>query len=167
MNRRDFIQTGTALSLTTTATMGLGTKIFAEPFLVKDFDKLINEKGEYILPSLPYDYNALEPYMDAETLNLHHTFHHGGAVKGLNKDIQKIKEATEKGELETVDYWVKKSAHHGSSHVLHSIFWTNLSGKGIKEPKGELLKRINAGFGSFDKFKALMAQVSKNVDGSG
>jgi superoxide dismutase, Fe-Mn family len=167
MDRRDFIQKGTALSLVTAGTMALGNNIFAEPFIVKDFDKLINEKGEYILPPLPYDYNALEPYMDAETMNLHHTFHHGGAVKGLNKDMQKIKEASEKGDLETVDYWVKKSAHHGSSHILHSIFWTNLSSKGGKEPKGELLKRINLTFGSFDKFKALMAQVSKNVDGSG
>jgi Fe-Mn family superoxide dismutase len=167
MNRRDFMQKGTALSIVTAGTASLGSNIFAEPFLIKDFDKLINEKGEYILPALPYDYNALEPYMDAETLNLHHTFHHGGAVKGLNKDMLKIKEALEKSELDTVDYWVKKSAYHGSSHVLHSIFWTNLSGKGAKEPKRELLKRINNNFGSFEKFKTLIALVSKNVDGSG
>ena len=163
MDRRNFF----GKSILAAGALGLGSNVFAEPYLIKGFDKLINEKGEYILPALPYDYNALEPYMDAETLNLHHTFHHGGAVKGLNKDMGKIKEAMEKSDLETVDYWVKKSAHHGSSHVLHSIFWTNLSGKGSAEPKGELLKRIDANFGSFEKFKALVAQVSKNVDGSG
>lgn len=167
MDRRNFLQKGTALSLTAAGAMALGSNIFSEPYLIKDFDKLINEKGEYILPPLPYDHNALEPYMDAETLNLHHTYHHGGAVKGINKDMKMIREASEKGELETVDYWVKKSAFHGSSHVLHSIFWTNLSPKGGGEPKGELMKRINSAYGSFDNFKGLMAQVSKSVDGSG
>ena len=166
MDRRDFIQRGAALTVATGALV-LSNDVFGAPFLVTGLDKLVNEKGEYVLAPLPYDFNALEPYMDAETVNLHYTFHHGGAVKALNKDQAKIKEALDKNDLEVVDYWVKKSAFHGSSHVLHSIFWTNLTGKGATAPKGELLKRIHASYGSFDKFKALIAQVSKNVDGNG
>jgi Fe-Mn family superoxide dismutase len=84
--------------------------------------------------------------------------------------MEKIKLASESGNLEGVEYWVKKSALHASSHILHSIFWTNLapSGKGGGgEPKGELLKRIQAEFGSFDKFKALIAHISNDVDGNG
>jgi Fe-Mn family superoxide dismutase len=166
MNRRHFLATGAAA----TALTPLGSNAFAEPFLVGDLDKLTDEKGVYILPPLAYAQDALEPLMDAETVGLHHQFHHGGAVKGLNKDMEKIKLASESGNLEGVEYWVKKSALHASSHILHSIFWTNLapSGKGGGgEPKGELLKRIQAEFGSFDKFKALIAHISNDVDGNG
>lgn len=166
MNRRHFLVAGAAA----TALAPLGSNAFSEPFLVGDLDKLTDEKGVYILPPLAYAQDALEPLMDAETVGLHHQFHHGGAVKGLNKDMEKIKLASESGNLEGVEYWVKKSALHASSHILHSIFWTNLapSGKGGGgEPKGELLRRIQAEFGSFDKFKALIAHVSNDVDGNG
>src|SRR4051812_23931575 len=166
MDRRNFLLKGTTLSLAA-GSIGLGANIYAAPYLVKGIDNLINEKGEYILSPLPYDYNALEPYMDAETLNLHHTFHHGGAVKALNKDVQKIKAAMEQNETETVSHWVRKFSHHSSSHVLHTIFWSNLSPKGGGEPKGDLLKRINFSFGSFDKLKSLLSAISKDVDGSG
>jgi superoxide dismutase, Fe-Mn family len=168
MNRKDFISKGTTLSLATVSSLAFGQNVFSHPIIIEGLDKLQNEKGDFTLSPLPYDYNALEPYMDAETLNLHYTFHHGGAVKGLNKDILKIKEkeSLDKNDLETVDYWVKKSAYHGSSHILHTIFWTNLSSKG-STPKGELLKRIEKDFGSYDRFKSLIATISKNVDGVG
>lgn len=104
--------------------------------------------------------------MDEETVNIHYTFHHGGAVKGANKDLLMIKKALDENNLETIDYWTKKLSYHFSSHVLHSIFWTNLSNKKT-EPKGELLKRIEKGFGSYDKLKTLLSATSKNVDGSG
>lgn len=74
MDRRNFFQKSTAIPLFTDGTMVLGNNIIVEPFIIKYLDKLINEKGEYILPPLHYEYNALEPFMDAETLNLQHTF---------------------------------------------------------------------------------------------
>ena len=164
-SRRNFMKKAAATTIAVSA-LSHGSKIFAEPVLIDGIDKLQNDKGEYFLAPLPYQTDALEPYMDAETLNLHHNFHHGGAVKGLNKDIVKIKEALDKNDLDTVDYWIKKSAYHGSSHILHTIFWTNLK-KGGGEPKGELLKLIEKQYKSFDKFKGLISQVSNNVDGSG
>jgi len=167
MDRRNFIKNGSALSLLGMSSYAFGKDVFTEPFIVKDMDNLVNEKGEYILAPLPYDFNALEPSMDAETLNLHYTFHHGGAVKALNKDVGKIKDALDKNDTETIDYWIKKSAYHGSSHILHSIFWTNLSGKGGGAPKGELLSRIEKEYGTYDRFKSLISAISKNVDGAG
>ena len=104
--------------------------------------------------------------MDAETMHLHYTFHHGGAVKGANKDLQMIKKALDDNNLETVDYWTKKLSYHFSSHVLHSIFWTNLTNKKTT-PTGDLLKRIEKDFGSYDKLKGYIAATSKNVDGNG
>lgn len=129
-------------------------------------DKLVDANGNFVQQPLPYTEAFLEPYMDAETMHLHYTFHHGGAVKGANKDLQMIKKASDENNLETVDYWTKKLSFHFSSHILHSIFWTNLTNKKT-EPSGELLKRIEKNFGTYDKLKLLIAQTSKNVDGNG
>jgi superoxide dismutase, Fe-Mn family len=164
--RRDFLKS-TAASAITIAALSKNSEIMAEPYTINELDKLQNEKGEFILSPLQYSYDALEPFMDAETLKLHHDFHHAAAVKGLNNDLQKIKESLDKNNLETVDYWVKKSAYHGSSHILHAIFWTNLKKDGGGEPKGELLKTIEKQYGTYDMFKSLLSTVSNNVDGSG
>ena len=122
--------------------------------------------GNYIQQALPYTENLLEPYMDAETMSLHYTFHHGGAVKAANKDLTMIKKALDENNLETIDFWTKKLSYNFSSHILHSIFWTNLTNKKTS-PTGDLQKRIEKNFGSFDRLKALIAETSKNVDGNG
>jgi Fe-Mn family superoxide dismutase len=104
--------------------------------------------------------------MDEETLHLHYTYHHGGAVKGANQDLAKIREALDQNDFGLSDYWTQKMAHHVSSHVLHTIFWTNLTNKKT-DPKGALLKSIEKDFGTFDRLKGLLAQISKSVTGSG
>jgi Fe-Mn family superoxide dismutase len=104
--------------------------------------------------------------MDVEISHPHYAFHHGGAVKGANKDLQMIKKALDDNNLETADFWTKKLSYHFSSHILHSIFWTNLTNKKTL-PQGDLLKRIEKSFGSYDKLKILIAATSKNVDGNG
>ncbi len=170
MNRKDFLRSGT---LAGAATLLTSTNAFTQNLTDNPIDKLVDDKGNYIQQALPYSESFLEPYMDAETMHLHYTFHHGGAVKGANKDMQMIKKAIDEnlssgqaGNLETVDYWTKKLSYHFSSHVLHSIFWTNLTNKQTA-PTGDLLKRIEKNFGSFGKLKALIAETSKNVDGNG
>jgi len=77
-----------------------------------------------------------------------------------------IKKALDDNNLETVDFWTKKLTYHSSSHILHSIFWTNLTNKQT-QPTKELLKRIEKDFGSYDKLKNYLAATSKNVDGNG
>lgn len=163
MNRKDFLHSAILLGA---ASFVANDANAASSLLDNPVDKLVDDKGNFILPPLPYRENALEPYMDEETVHLHYTFHHGGAVKGANKDMENIRAALDKQDLAYADYWTKKAAHHFSSHVLHSIFWTNLS-PNKTEPSGELKKRIEKQFGSFDKFKGLIASVSKNVEGNG
>ncbi len=170
MNRKNFLKSG---SLVGAATLLAGKNAFAQNLTNNNIDKLADANGNFIQQPLPYSENFLEPYMDAETLHLHYTFHHGGATKAANKDLQMIKKALDEnlpaaqaGNLETVDFWTKKLAYHSSSHILHSIFWTNLTNKKTS-PTGDLLKRIEKNFGSFDKLKALIAATSKNVDGNG
>lgn len=67
-------------------------------------DKLVDANGNCIHLAWPYKQNCLEPYMDEETLNLHYTFHHGGAVKGANKDLLMIKKSLNENNIETIDY---------------------------------------------------------------
>jgi superoxide dismutase, Fe-Mn family len=163
MDRKDFLTT-TGLLMATSILPN--NNVFAHSVLESSFDKLTDEKGNFVLQPLPYNQNFLEPNMDEETVNLHYTFHHGGAVKGANVDMQKIQEGIAQNNFELADYWTKKLAHHFSSHLLHTIFWTNLTNKKT-EPKGELLKLIEKHFTSYDKLKGLLSSVSVNVLGNG
>lgn len=79
-------------------------------------------KMSHVLPELPYDYNALEPYYDEQTVKLHHDIHHKGYVDGLNTAEAKLKEARENGDYSLVKHWEKELAFHGSGHILHKIF---------------------------------------------
>jgi Fe-Mn family superoxide dismutase len=163
MDRKKFLASGFSLSALTVLP---SNNLFAQSINDLKTDKLTDDKGDFVLQPLPYKYEFLEPYMDAETVNLHHTFHHGGAVKGANKDLQMIKTAMDDNNYETVDFWTRKLSYHFSSHALHTIFWTNLTNKKT-DPQGDLLRRIEKDFGSYDKLKGYIAATSKNVDGNG
>lgn len=163
MNRKDFIKTSSILggvSLLPT------NNAFSQSLQHSGLDKLTDKDGNFALQPLPYNENFLEPSMDQETLHLHYTFHHGDAVKAANKDLAMIKKAIDENSLDTVDYWTKKLSYHLSSHILHTIFWTNLTNK-KSDPSGTLLKQIEKDFGSYDKLKMLIAKTSKGVDGNG
>ncbi len=163
MNRKQFLSASAILSA---AAILPNQSVVAQNYEANGLDKLTDANGNFLHLPLPYNKNFLEPYMDEETVYLHHTFHHGGAVKGANKDLQMIRKAMDENNLETVDYWTKKLSYHFSSHVLHTIFWTNLANKKT-EPAGGLLKRIEKDFGSFEKLKVYLSKTSKDVDGNG
>ncbi len=163
MDRKLFLQNAAIL---TGATILPAESVFAQNLAGNGIDQLTDANGNFIQQPLPYAENFLEPYMDAETMHLHYTFHHGGAMKAANKDLEQIRKAMELNNFETADYYTKKLAYHFSSHVLHSIFWTNLTNR-KSEPRGELLKDIERDFGSYDKLKGYIAATSKNVDGAG
>lgn len=163
MNRKEFLQNSVILG---SAAILPNNSILAANTELNGMDKLTDAQGNFALQPLPYNDNFLEPYMDAETVHLHYTFHHGGAVKAANKDMEMIRKAMDEKNFETVDYWTKKLAFHFSSHILHSIFWTNLTNK-KSDPTGDLLRGIEKDFGSLDKLKSYIAATSKNVDGNG
>lgn len=170
MNRKDFMKTSVILG---GASLLPSNSTFSQSLQQIGLDRLTDKDGNFALQPLPYSETFLEPSMDQETLHLHYTFHHGDAVKAANKDLQMIKKAVDEnlpagqaGSLETVDYWTKKLSFHLSSHILHTIFWTNLTNK-KSDPSGALLKQIEKDFGSYDKLKLLIAKTSKGVDGNG
>lgn len=163
MNRKDFFKTSAILG---GATLLPNNSVFSQNLAENGIDKLVDADGNFALQPLPFKETFLEPYMDEETVHLHYTFHHGGAVKGANMDLSMIKKALDENSLDTLDFWTKKLALHLSSHILHSIFWTNLTNKKT-DPTGELLRRVEKDFGSFDRLKTLLAKISKDVDGNG
>jgi Fe-Mn family superoxide dismutase len=122
------------------------------------------------LPLLPYEYNALEPYIDEQTMHLHHDIHHKGYVDGLNNAEKKLAEARAAGDFALVKHWSREAAFHGSGHFMHALFWPNMApaGKGGGgEPTGALAEQIKKDFGSFDAFKKHYSAAAVAVEGSG
>ncbi len=118
----------------------------------------------HTLPPLPYDYDALEPYMDEQTVKLHHNIHHKGYVDGLNAAEEKLKK---EGASKAV---LKDLAFHGSGHFFHTMFWENLAPKGegaegeIDEP---LASQIEKDFGGVENLKKQFTAAAVQVEGSG
>jgi len=121
------------------------------------------------LPDLPYGYDALEPYIDEQTMRLHHDIHHAGYVKGLNTAEAKLEEARASGDYALIKHWSREAAFHGSGHLLHSIFWPNMiaASEAKAAPTGSLAEAIDRSFGSFEAFKAQFIAASNAVEGSG
>ncbi len=121
----------------------------------------------YRLPDLPYDYSALEAAMSAEILELHHAKHHAAYVTGANDALEQLAAARDAGALHGLVGLEKTLAFHVSGHVLHSLFWQNLSPDGGGQPEGALAVAIDEHFGSFDAFRAQLSAATTSVQGSG
>ena len=121
----------------------------------------------YALPDLPYDYGALEPHVSGEIMELHHGKHHAAYVKGANAALENLAEARDSDDFTMITKLQKDLAFHVSGHVLHSVFWTNLSPDGGGKPDGVLGEQIDQDFGSFDRFRAHMTEAANTVQGSG
>jgi Fe-Mn family superoxide dismutase len=121
------------------------------------------------LPPLPYAYDALEPYIDEQTMRLHHDLHHAAYVAGLNTAEAKLAEARQAGDFALVKHWSREAAFHGSGHLLHAIFWPNMiaASQAKAAPGGALAEAIDHDFGSFDAFKAQFQAAAVAVEGSG
>ncbi|MBE3560037.1 MAG: superoxide dismutase [Ktedonobacteraceae bacterium] len=125
------------------------------------------------LPPLPYDYNALEPYIDTLTMQIHHDKHHGTYVANLNKALEGHAFANLSAEevlrrINEVPENVRTAVrNNGGGHVNHTMFWQIMKPNGGGTPTGELAQAINAKFGSFDAFKSAINTAGANRFGSG
>ena len=122
----------------------------------------------YELPELYYAYDALEPHISAEIMELHHSKHHATYVAGANAALEAL-EAERNGDAnpDKVRALSKNLVFNLGGHTNHSVFWKNLSPNGGGEPTGDLAEAINRDFGSFDKFKAHFSAASLGLQGSG
>ena len=126
------------------------------------------------LPALPYAFDALEPHIDAKTMEIHHDKHHAAYVAGLNAALEGL-EGYEGKSVESILAAIKEVPeakrqaviNPGGGHANHSLFWTLLSAQGGGAPEGELAAAIDATFGSFDAFKEQFSNAAKTRFGSG
>ncbi|PIR58781.1 MAG: superoxide dismutase [Candidatus Pacebacteria bacterium CG10_big_fil_rev_8_21_14_0_10_56_10] len=126
------------------------------------------------LPQLEYDYDALEPHIDAQTMEIHHSKHHQGYVNKLNTALEDQPELLDRSieellaELSSVPEAVRTAVrNHGGGHANHSLFWQVLSPNGGGQPEGELATAIDGSFGSFDDFRTEFSSTAGAQFGSG
>lgn len=124
----------------------------------------------YKLPDLPYDFNALEPVISAEIMQLHYTKHHQAYVNNLNAALEKYHEAEVKRDIATMIALQQAIKFNGGGHINHSIFWTHLAPVekgGGEAPKGDLAQAIKNTFGSFETFIEKFSAAAVAIQGSG
>ena len=127
------------------------------------------DKKLYSLPDLPYAYNALEPYISETQLKIHHDKHHAAYVNGANSLLDRLDKTRQAGTDVDMKATLKELSFQVGGHVLHSLFWSNLSpaSKTGKEPDGALANALNKEFGSFERFKKEFSAAAISTEGSG
>jgi Fe-Mn family superoxide dismutase len=127
----------------------------------------------YTLPDLPYAYDALEPHIDARTMEIHHTKHHQAYINNVNAALEGTELADKciievmKGLKDVPEDKRGAVRNNGGGHANHSLFWTILSPNGGGAPSGELAAAIDSTFGSFDSFKVQFGKAGASRFGSG
>ncbi len=127
----------------------------------------------FTLPPLPYNFDALEPYIDARTMEIHYTKHHQAYVNNLNKAVEKYPELQKKTVVELITHLdalpedVRTAIkNNGGGHYNHSLFWPWMA-KGAGVPKGKVVDEIAKKFGSYEAFKEAFTAAAKTQFGSG
>ncbi len=130
--------------------------------------------GPFTLPPLPYAFDALEPNIDARTMEIHHNLHHAAYVANLNKAVAGFPALGKKPieellkDLNSVPETIRTAVRNqGGGHLNHSLFWQMMSRNGGGEPKGELAQAIEKAFGGFAAFKGRFSEAAGRVFGSG
>ena len=123
--------------------------------------------NHYTLPDLPYDYNALEPHISGKIMELHHGKHHAAYVKNANSVLEQLDEARKKQDFARLAALERALAFNLSGHILHSIFWKNMTSKGGGTPLGDFGNAIQKDFGDFQRFRKQLTEVASTIMGSG
>lgn len=172
LNRRNFL----FLLGGATGTVALGafaTACAAAP-TQESANKQAEAKDTFTLPPLPYDYNALEPHIDAATMRFHHDKHHAAYIKNLNEAINKYPQLKGKSaeelitNLNSVPEDIRTTVrNNGGAHVNHTMYWKIMAPNAGGAPSGKIAEAINKNFGSFDAFKKQFNQTGEKRFGSG
>jgi Fe-Mn family superoxide dismutase len=146
--------------------------------LVQATEKSIKDKGDtampFELPKLPYSYDALEPYIDAKTMEIHYTKHHQAYLDRLNAALKDYPDLQSKtidellSNLGAIPEAIRTTVrNHGGGYANHNLFWVIMAPKAGGEPKGEIAEAIKESFGSFQNFKDVFSKAALDRFGSG
>jgi Fe-Mn family superoxide dismutase len=160
-NRREFIKKASLAAI--------GTAVVSQVGASTILSNKLHGGPQFSLAPLPYDFKALEPHIDAMTMEIHYTKHHKAYVDNLNKicDEKHIHESNIENLLKSVSSFPVGIRNNGGGHYNHTMFWNIMKPNGGGLPKGAILDAINASFGSFEGFKVKFADASKARFGSG
>jgi Fe-Mn family superoxide dismutase len=163
LNRRELMRAG----------IGVASVALADRMLVSTAAAAQPEIG-YTLPKLPYAFDALEPHIDARTMQIHHDKHHAAYVDNLNKALASRAEFKRKDpitllrEIDTVPEDIRQAViNNGGGHVNHTLFWQMMSPGAGGRPTGEVATAIESAFGVFDQFQTALADAAMKRFGSG
>ena len=161
MNRRHF------LKKTGLATAGVVAATQLQPVIA--LAEKIDSETQFSLPTLPYDFKALEPHIDAMTMEIHYSRHHKAYVDNLNKACadNKIKAGSLEELLSNVSKYPAAVRNNGGGHFNHSLFWRLMKTNGGGLPTGPDAEAINTSFGSFEAMKTKFSEAAKSRFGSG
>lgn len=162
--RRDFLKAGGLVA---------GGTVLASADVLGSVEQQTGMAGKlttHELPKLPYAYDALEPHIDAKTMEIHYSKHHQGYVNGLTASEAALAKARAANDYALVQHWSRRVAFNGGGHFLHSMFWSIMApaGKGGGgEPSGALMDKIKEDFGDFKMFTDQFSAAARDVEGSG
>ena len=169
LSRRDVLK----LAAAATVSAGLAGAPFAIAAQERQAAQSVSNSWPFELPDLPYAENALEPYIDARTMGIHHGKHHAGYTAKLNaalegSDLVEMSIEDILADLESVPAEIRTAVrNNGGGYANHSLFWQVMSPDGGGEPGGALAEAVNSAFGSFGEFQAAFAAAAGGVFGSG
>ena len=131
--------------------------------------------GKYTLPEIPYAYDALEPHIDAQTMEIHHTKHHQKYTDGMNGALEKLSPELQEKDIEEILSNINQVPDdikgainfNGGGYDNHKLFWNSMKQNGGGEPTGAIADAINDSFGSFAEFKELFSSKTAPIQGSG
>lgn len=170
-SRRDFIKKSALAFGAIAVSSSIGNVLSANESLEKENG--LADGGKFILPALPYAYDALEPHIDKLTMEIHHSKHHKAYVDNMNKALETL-DGKILGTSQTVETIFDNVAklpmalrNNAGGHYNHSLFWSLMKPNGGGEPKGKLADAIKTTFGSFEEFKKQFTDAGMKRFGSG
>jgi Fe-Mn family superoxide dismutase len=169
--RRTFL----AKSATGLAALGLAGSLYAADAgpaaatspAARLYNPPLDAEGNYLLPALPYPADALEPAIDARTMELHHGIHFNAYCNGLNNALAKLAAARAGNDFAMLPYWQGQLAFHGAGYMLHLVFFSHLAPPGSTRPSDALANRLARDFGDLAAMRAHFSAAARTVEGSG
>ena len=168
-DRRDFLKKGISITVAGISASAISNSLFAGSSFANKKNERPSGQDLFSLPPLPYSYDALEPYIDKTTMEIHHSRHHYAYITNLNKALTGfVTDGLAPEDLcKNISKYPAAVRNNGGGHFNHSLFWQLMKPNGNGQATGNLAEAINSSFGSLEEFKTRFNKAAAGVFGSG